>query len=592
MPNIPEYESTMAQRGLEPSDRGTQAFAMEGRRVGAFYHQIGEDIGGTIKTLGDEYEQHVTTQQVSQGYKTASDLSYGLNEDLKQKLKNADPNDPNVIPEWRAQVMEPAIQKFQESFTTQRSKAWGMAQADDMRRELTRSALGYQSTVAAYASKANVDTAIQQDSALVYDNPAFLPMAVQRAQSTIEETIANSPHMSPDTAAQLREEGPKEIAGKLGMSAAKGQIDRDPTSWDKPEVRSIYEKMLSGEQMDQLDGLATRTVEAKVRAQEALDAQQRKQQIDQVDTALNQVRQGIHYGADGSVTVDPSIFDNLLKISTTLPGAKYRQSEIQAVADLARRFTTEAPKVKDDPATASYFNNLIGTPQLKQVDIDNAVAHGMLSPETAENLRRSAEDYDKRPGSDIAREAMKNFYTTMKPRFGAQDILGMPKSPDAIYRYNSLIQLTENTYTSFVVRGGHSPEEFVDRFLDQKSPDYLGNPTMLLGRNILLSPKEEARRERLEGPGGKGVTYSYTGGQANVNGIPVGGLPADVVKDMGTGVPRVAPQPKPAPQPVKPKVTIKPPDLGPKMMDAHGKLVPITVDNLRNSLVPDFTGKQ
>lgn len=57
MPDIKEYTSPID--GLAPQSRGSEADAQEGRRVGVFYHQIGQEVSGAI----DTYEQHQSDEE-------------------------------------------------------------------------------------------------------------------------------------------------------------------------------------------------------------------------------------------------------------------------------------------------------------------------------------------------------------------------------------------------------------------------------------------------------------------------------------------------------------------------------------------------
>ena len=162
MPNITDY--TSPAKGLQPTETGIDARAMEGRRVGAFYTQAGETlkraaqekataagrfaeavgekartagrIAHGVEEAGDQgvaYENH---RLISAGAPAAATLHDNLN-----SAWNAIASDPNTDPHnmgatvtnFREQL-EPQLQQFRDSFLTEDAQKWADAQVRETRK--------------------------------------------------------------------------------------------------------------------------------------------------------------------------------------------------------------------------------------------------------------------------------------------------------------------------------------------------------------------------------------------------------------------------------------------------------------------------
>lgn len=66
MPNIEQFNAGSGEVAIP--DRGAEAFAQAGRRVGIAYTQVGEDIDRTIRPLGQEAIQHHEDMDISNTY--------------------------------------------------------------------------------------------------------------------------------------------------------------------------------------------------------------------------------------------------------------------------------------------------------------------------------------------------------------------------------------------------------------------------------------------------------------------------------------------------------------------------------------------
>src|SRR5262252_1873306 len=108
MPELKEYVNT---QNIQPTDRGTEARVMEGRRIGQFFNQrveslrdfgnrTAQEIGGAIRDAGDAAAQYVAHREISQGIATYAQMQDDLTNKWNDIAKKADPNDPSVRQEF------------------------------------------------------------------------------------------------------------------------------------------------------------------------------------------------------------------------------------------------------------------------------------------------------------------------------------------------------------------------------------------------------------------------------------------------------------------------------------------------------------
>ena len=137
--NITQYENPI--NGLQPQTRGDEAYVQEGRRVGLFYHQLGADIGGDVKTLGDAMIEHQTNLELANGVKTATDMELQLEVSRPQFFK--DNPGPDAAAKWQQHVQEVTTQ-WSSHFQTERGKLFAAERAGDTMKSEVQKAIGDQ----------------------------------------------------------------------------------------------------------------------------------------------------------------------------------------------------------------------------------------------------------------------------------------------------------------------------------------------------------------------------------------------------------------------------------------------------------------
>lgn len=223
MPNITEYTSPV--EGIRADDRGTNAYQQEGRRLGGFYHQMGQDIGNTTAQVGQLVEKHQSFQEISHGIAVGATVQADLHKSLDDTLRNADPNDPNVVNDWMSNTMQPKLQQLQDAPQTQAGKEWALNYTKSLGQTLTEKARGEQSALAGQAAIQNYNHALNQTQATVQSDPTGVDGQIGMMRMNIK---ALTEHMDPEAAAQLQTHFETTGAKAIVQTAVRSQMDANP----------------------------------------------------------------------------------------------------------------------------------------------------------------------------------------------------------------------------------------------------------------------------------------------------------------------------------------------------------------------------
>jgi BarA-like signal transduction histidine kinase len=527
MPNIQEYD---ANATIRPDDRGTQAFAMEGRRVGAFYHQEGQALGQGLKEAGDVLGQHQEFQEISHGTAQGATLMNNLHQSLEDTLKNADPNDPSTMAKWRDTVMEPQLQTFQDAFQTKAGKMWAMQHASALRQNLTEKGMADQSTIAGDAAVANLQTTLNQTGATVYQDPTSANLARGVYDNSVEALIKASPNMTADTAAALRLHA-QEGKAQITIAQYKGMIDKNPAAGLKavqdgsPELDQYTDQSQRGE----LQRYGETSARLGIEAQKAQAAQVRQQNEDAGKAAASQLRANM-IGPDGTPFVTPQIvaqYKALVgKYGQYIPGetsALGNVIEANNKANIDRTYQQTNPKVYDIMMTG--IGKPVGTPgALTPEMVDNAYAKGQLSGHDHTFFHEAIERAGKNPDVGETQRVMTEALAALKPQVGKTDAFGNLFAPEAAANFYRLQSDTQNTIDNLRA-AGQTEQQIRADLLSPTGAHFIGNPNSV--KNYTITTKASAQmaamRARMTATPAPGQ-----GGQGGATtGAPAAGLTGD-----------------------------------------------------------------
>lgn len=225
--NIVEYNNPID--GLRPSEQGVQAAVQAGRRIGVFYHQEGEDIGGGVSELGKQYEDQVTRQQLSHGLAVQSQMWSNLSDDWNTTAKSADVNDASVGQKWRESTMEPALANWQKQFTTTQGQTYAAEETARMRQHFTEVTHADMSSLAGIASVQNLQTMADQYKSTAFSDPSSTDTILGALDKGFRTAVAaHGANMTADEAARVTGLPLTEAKSAVVKSAIEGWIESGP----------------------------------------------------------------------------------------------------------------------------------------------------------------------------------------------------------------------------------------------------------------------------------------------------------------------------------------------------------------------------
>lgn len=300
MPNIRTYNA--GELALRPTETGVDATVQTARRIGGIYDDIASaekqsgdafarSLGEGIQAAGDAYVAYQDHQQISAGMPAAAALMNGLQKQVNDITRNSDPNNPSVYGKFSEQTLEPALEKFQESFTTEKSQQWAMAQANQIREHMQRTISADMSTKASQAVQVNLQQTVNVASNTVRDDPSALPATLDLITHSTQHVVESSPTISPDDAARVNGEVLQKMKEQIVKSAVLGAIEKNPDAGLRLASDPRYSKYINGNEAQQFANEVKRQNKAdEVNARILQDRQARltsEKTFDDVNVALH-----------------------------------------------------------------------------------------------------------------------------------------------------------------------------------------------------------------------------------------------------------------------------------------------------------------
>lgn len=472
MPNITEYNAGAG--GLTPSEQGINANLTAARRVGSFYHQLGEDIGGTTAQLGVQYQQQLTRHEVSAGSAALANLYDQQSSLWNEAAANADPNDIHLADRYRQGTLEPALQAFQKNFTTKEGQTWAADQVAHFRQHMFEKTAADQSTLAGNAVSQNLMTLKNRASNMTMNDPSSFDAVAGLIDNSIDAQVKSHPNINADTASRMKQELAVDFKGEAAKSAVIGAIQKDPTAGRALLSSGKFNDYLDGSQVKTLDSYADSMQKAQAAQARAAQAEEVKAQ--KADFAKrSSLLTGSTIQADGSLGVPPDYFKNVANLALH-PGAE--PGQIRAMIDYGQSLANKEAKPVDDPHTYEDFSHRMTLPAsdphaLSMTDVFQARAAGMLTDKSFTFFKEATEIGDRDPGRKEANKQMDRFLTDMKPSITKSNIFSGQIYPEQDQRY-SQFQYDMHMAMDLRIKNGESPAAVAADLLDARSPHYLG----------------------------------------------------------------------------------------------------------------------
>lgn len=483
MPNIEEFNAGSGQ--LDPSNRGTEAAVQEGRRVGSFYHQIGEGIGGAISEVGGQYEKHQTQQEMLRLYSSGTDLENNIRQAWQayaSKPENA--NRPDLASSFMDEQVTPIVNSWQSFAKTDSGQRFAAEYGARIRQNMFEHTAAEQSSIDAEAAIQHGKDAMNSLSAGIANDPGGNHDAAIGTMKDVATALASS---IPDPVTRAKVEGELTaqaqaqgaVAHYLGLINS-GQPGIDQARKDMDAGR--YGAYLSPEQTEALRSRADSAERQIVEKASAAQVAFRKQQEDDGHAVYAQLVSGM---------VDPKTGAPIPPTPETLQAyrefadkyGRYLPAEVASLgssmhtsleASINRTYT------QSDPGTFASLSARVGSTSapLTHAEVDAAHAQGRLSERDWHDLHESVERSVNDPSEKLLSQAKTQFFASVKAQFGQLDMFGNLKGQDAarFYEYQMYVE-----GAIAAAKRGHdgktaSPQAIIDTMLNPNSANYLLGP--------------------------------------------------------------------------------------------------------------------
>lgn len=445
MPNIPEFNAPSLD--IRSSEIGVESVAAAGRRLGAYGSQIaetkrqlGSEIAGTVKSVGDQSVQYLEHREINTGAMHGADIVAKANQswnafitgadipqndpDRQDKI-NARVQNPNAAQQWREQTLEPMLEQFQSGFITQGGQQWAERFAAAYRNHATEKALADQSSMAGSVVQANLEKTVNALSVASFNDPSghSLDFNVGLLKSTIQDTLNSSPTITPALKARLSTELQKSeenlvkaaIQGRILKGAPYSDITSDPkyAPYIKPAENTAFERQ---------EKFYQKSTEVATRQAAILEKQQAEQAVhSQVNDSF--ARNVSVDPQTGNVTINPKFVQEM----TRLP---FKNQKAPDAANIAKTWIDWAesqqkpPPRSDNPQSVGDLLNIASDTTKTLDDVKIAVAKAdiakTITPETRAQINQVATDI-RNINDPFLKNAMKVAEEQLSPK-----ITGVP----------------------------------------------------------------------------------------------------------------------------------------------------------------------
>lgn len=275
MPNIRGFE---APQGLDlrPTELGIDAVTGAARRTGGFYNQAadatnatGARVAGAMKDAGQVALDQMDHEQIATGAAKGAEVFDGLTQSKDKAIKAIDPNDPaygqkveTALKQWRENTLAPALDKFQEGFTTDKSQDFAEKWVAKIRDHMFVSTSADMSTAAGIGVKNAVRTIANVSSNTATLDPSSVPAQLDLVEHSIGGLVDSSPvkgtagaELKSEVLERTREQIVK--AGAIGAIAKSNDPEKTAADWT-----AKYPKYINGAEATQLAANARQQIRA------------------------------------------------------------------------------------------------------------------------------------------------------------------------------------------------------------------------------------------------------------------------------------------------------------------------------------------
>lgn len=440
MPNIREFNNPID--GLKPDDRAASSAVFRARHTEAEFAYAGNAIGKTVKDVGQAYDKIKTQQDISQGLATGAQIQDNLTTAWDVTLKNSDPNDHGVAEKWREEQLNPILDAWTSSFSTEESRAWAEQHAGALRQHFFEKTAADQTLMAGQAAVSNIKQFTTGMSNTVLQDPSSLNMALGTADAGLDALLNSDPNLAPHQVAAIKGELREGMRQEIAKSAFIGTARTNPDRAMQDLQDGKYAQLLDGTVSNQLFGFAE-SIKREKRADERAEFEMNKQAQKADFEAKAAAITGQLFQPDGSISIPPG-YHQAVQMLSLHPGAD--ASAIRAMGDAAAKAVENANGRVFQTTNSQTFTDLagrIGAPDgspnaLTHALVDRAYANGNLSNNDYHFLHQAVETAKADPATTKAMEQLNQSLARVKPLVDKSNLYSGKLDQSGVALYDDL----------------------------------------------------------------------------------------------------------------------------------------------------------
>ena len=423
MPKLPDYDSTQAQRGLQPNDMGIYAHEQEGRAWGAAFNQM----GAAAQRVGNAVEQHEAQTDAANLTRQSAQTSAGLTQSWNDAASKADPNDPDFAEKWRTDVLEPALEKFGADVGSKHGEEAAERMRTQMRSHFTEKSIADQTYMSGLSALTSLNESANILSNAARNDPTALPALTGIFDTAIENEIATH-KMDPGTAARIKTELREKVVGGMASSAFQGLAETDATKALESLKAGAWDKYFNATQRTALEKYATE----QGKLNDSIEIKQNKQDA---EAELNSLYSSTIDEKTGQLVIPRDFFANIGAWSRKWAGkpgagetvAEKQRSAINFARSVINEIEQGQPSV-DDVHTYEDFSNRLTLPgtdprRLTAEEVIQARADRKLSDKSYSFFNGALGTLNRDPAYRYADARFKDFMRSIKSSITNSNIL-------------------------------------------------------------------------------------------------------------------------------------------------------------------------
>jgi len=469
--NIQQYNSPIDK--LEPSDRGIDALAREGREIGTPYREMGEQVGKASSQLGAFITQHETMSEISQGSAALAVMHNNLTTQWNQIAATADPNDHTIQEKFLNDTAEPQLAAFSGGFDTERGQEWALSQADSLRTHLWDKTSADMSARAGNAIVLNLKTTLSNLSDAARKDPSSISQSLGQVDAVVAASKANSAGVLNQEQLDKLDDMSHDMKNEIVKSGVMGMADVNPMAAVKTIDSGGLKDYLSGPEAEELKKYAEGVTRMKLEDESRAYENKQRAQTETDEAATTKVINSLYNQDTGRLTIP----DNINQQIWSMPGVsgKAKLGMLGAVKNISKETVDDDPKMIEDFASRLKSNS---DSPLTQDDLLTAMATGHMTPSTFnffnEHLKNTPDTHAENEMVAQTMDQWKN--NILKPQFGQPNT---PGAEDAYTRWQTWFLPAYALAKKDPSLAGMSEAQKAQTLLSPDSPKYMLTPELM-----------------------------------------------------------------------------------------------------------------